>query len=71
MQSASKFNLFFSLSQQKGSAEWYESLIARYKPEDGASIHRLIQVIAAFIFICWDLSVDCLDAVPRRLWRSS
>lgn len=57
MQSASKCNQFFSLSQQKGSAEWYESLIARYKPEDGASIYWLIQVVTAFIFICWDLSV--------------
>lgn len=30
------------MSTQKGSAEWYESLIARYKPEDGASTRRFI-----------------------------
>lgn len=27
--------LFDFLCQQKGAAEWYESLIAQYKPEEG------------------------------------
>lgn len=34
------FSHLLIMSTQKGSAEWYESLIARYKPEDGASTRQ-------------------------------
>lgn len=36
--------LFLSSFLQKGSAEWYEGLIARYKPEEGVSVRSFTGV---------------------------
>lgn len=46
---------------QKGSAEWYEGLIARYKPEEGVSV---------LFFTSKDIDAS-LTAWSSRVWRSS
>ncbi|XP_030264328.1 BAI1-associated protein 3 [Sparus aurata] len=52
-----ELHLDITTAVKKGSAEWYESLIARYKPEDGTleeQLKRLVQV------------VDCVCADVQR-----
>nr|XP_019949982.1 PREDICTED: BAI1-associated protein 3 [Paralichthys olivaceus] len=50
-----ELHLDITTAVKKGTAEWYESLIARYKPEDGTleeQLKKLVQVVDA---VCADI----------------
>ncbi|XP_019949982.2 BAI1-associated protein 3 [Paralichthys olivaceus] len=50
-----ELHLDITTAVKKGTAEWYESLIARYKPEDGTleeQLKKLVQVVDA---VCADM----------------
>ncbi|XP_028311708.1 BAI1-associated protein 3 isoform X2 [Gouania willdenowi] len=50
-----ELHLDITTAVKKGTAEWYESLVVRYKPEDGSledQLKKLVQVIDA---VCADL----------------
>ncbi|XP_071776784.1 BAI1-associated protein 3 [Centroberyx gerrardi] len=50
-----ELHLDITTAIKKGTAEWYESVIARYKPEEGAleeQLKRLVQVVDA---VCADI----------------
>ncbi|XP_060946412.1 BAI1-associated protein 3 [Limanda limanda] len=47
-----ELHLDITTAVKKGAAEWYESLIARYKPEDGTldeQLKKLVQVVDAVV----------------------
>lgn len=56
------------MSTQKGSAEWYESLIARYKPEDGASTQQFSSPFYLLkCDVCFSFDFLFLLLVPQTL----
>lgn len=58
------WELFGFLCPQKGAAEWYESLIAQYKPEEGVSFWCPIPATSCSVedFGCYSLCFDNADS---------
>ncbi|XP_073350945.1 BAI1-associated protein 3-like [Pagrus major] len=50
-----ELHLDITTAVKKGSAEWYESLIARYKPEDGTLEEQLKRLVQVVDFVCADV----------------
>ncbi|XP_073350942.1 BAI1-associated protein 3-like [Pagrus major] len=50
-----ELHLDITTAVKKGSAEWYESLIARYKPEDGTLEEQLKRLVQVVDFACADV----------------
>ncbi|XP_022050838.1 BAI1-associated protein 3 [Acanthochromis polyacanthus] len=64
-----ELHLDITTAVKKGTAEWYESLIARYRPEDGTleeQLKKLVQVIDA---VCAD--VQRAQNIYNKLFHSA
>ncbi|XP_068193301.1 BAI1-associated protein 3 [Antennarius striatus] len=50
-----ELHLDITTAVKKGSVEWYESLIAKYKPEDGTLEDQLKKLVLVVDFVCVDV----------------
>lgn len=59
--------MLLELFLQKGSAEWYEGLIARYKPEEGVSVRPSTDEDARAFLTPWCRSCQSLEEQLKKL----